>query len=88
MSIDERLRKASREAYWAFSEAVSREAYWAFSEAVSWTTSWQAYQAAFWSASRETSWAASRVAYGASRCEVCSYEIQVDILKGLLNEHR
>jgi hypothetical protein len=73
MSIDERLkeaREASEAASWEASRAVSGVAYWAASEA----------------ASREASWVAFETSYWASRYKECSYEIQVAILRGLLND--
>jgi hypothetical protein len=79
MNIDERLkearigsRAASRVASRAASRVASRVAYWVASEVAYLVASEAAYQAA----------------YGASQYEEGSYEVQIDILKGLLNEHR
>jgi phosphopantetheinyl transferase (holo-ACP synthase) len=47
-----------------------------------------ASQAAFWATSEAASRVACGVIYWAFRYKECSYEIQIEILKGLLNEYR
>jgi hypothetical protein len=57
---------------------------------------WEASKTAFWAAFLEASepvfWAAfleaSEAASWTSRYKDCSYEVQIEILKGLLDEHR
>ena len=53
---------------------------------------WEASKTAFWAAFLEASktafWAAYWAAYWVSRYEDCSYEVQIEILKGLLDEYR
>ena len=79
MSIDKRLEEARR-AY--------RGAY----RAASWSAYGAASRAAYWAASWIVSETASRATYGtsywASQYEECSYEVQVEILKGLLDDYR
>jgi hypothetical protein len=75
MNIDKRLEEA-RITSWAD--------YWADSKA----TSWAAYRASSWAACRVASEAASETAYWASRYEECSYEVQVEILKYLLDNEK
>jgi hypothetical protein len=77
MNIDERLEEARRDsgaAYW--------KASWAASEKASRAASWAAHQAS----SGGASWSACRASYWASRYEDCSYKVQVEILKGLLDD--
>ena len=73
MSIDKRLEEA-------------RGHCWEASKTASWEVYWAAYGAAHGASSGEASLTAYQAAYWVSRYEDCSYEVQIEILKGLLDD--
>jgi hypothetical protein len=79
MSIDERLEEA-REDSWEASRTTFEVTYLVAREAR------DVSEAVYWAASWESS--CSWVTYWASQCKKGSYKAQVEILKGLLDEHR